>query len=266
MNPRTLLVDTCNWDNSGNRWTRFTQGTFAWLTGSPTASLVIKGLLGVGLLLLLGLLLRAALLQLRGRRTGRPLWLWGFPLALFLSISPLLVGEPLLTMFVPTYQDQTADAVVVLGRGEWLERSRVRATAELIEADRAPLAFISGRRDAPRMVSMLLQRGIAPGQLAGENCSKTTEENAEYTAQQLLGTGVRSIILVSDPAHLLRSQLVFSSFGFDVIPYGSPLPASTSLRQRRLLALRESVGFVTYGLMGRYWPRPIGAVVSTTAQ
>ncbi|MEM6353809.1 MAG: hypothetical protein AAF766_23935 [Cyanobacteria bacterium P01_D01_bin.14] len=55
MNPRTLLVDTCNWDNRVNRWTQFTQGTFDWLTGSPTASLILKGLLGVGLLLLLAL-------------------------------------------------------------------------------------------------------------------------------------------------------------------------------------------------------------------
>ena len=63
-------MDTCNWDTSVNRWTRFTQNTFAWLTGSPTASLVRKGLLGVGLLLLVGLLLRAAASPTRIRWVG----------------------------------------------------------------------------------------------------------------------------------------------------------------------------------------------------
>ena len=227
------------------------------------ASLVLGGGLVLSFLILSGLLMRGFILMGRGRSIKR-LWLWGFPLALLVSVSPLVIGEPLLTIFLPTYQGQMADAVVVLGRGWELQPSRVVTTADLMLTDRAPHVFVSGRRDALRMADMLTELGVDPNKISGENCSGTTEENAQYTAQQLLPTGVKSIILVSDPPHLLRSLLVFKSLGFKVIPYASPLPVSP--RNRRLIVFRESLGLVTYGLMGRYWPRSITSVDTTAAQ
>ncbi|NEQ52742.1 MAG: YdcF family protein, partial [Leptolyngbya sp. SIO3F4] len=248
------ILDVCQQDISINYWRQFLHSTLRWLVSSPMNSLLSGGMLVLAFLIVSGLLMRGFILMERGRSIKR-LWLWGFPLALLISVSPLLIGEPLLTTFLPIYDGQTADAVVVLGRGRWLRADRALRTAELIKENSAPQIFISGRDDAPAIARMLVSMGIEPNKISGENCSWTTEENARYTAQQLLPAEVESIILVSDPTHLLRSQLVFKSFGFKVIPYSSPLPTELGLSYRRLVALRESVGFVAYGLMGRYWPR-----------
>ena len=177
-----------------------------------------------------------------------------------------MIGEPMLTQFLPAYRGQTADAVVVLGRGIYLQNSRVMTAVDLMSAERAPRIFVSGRGDAPIMADMLNKLGVDSSKISGEGCSVTTEQNAQYTAQQLRPAGVQSIILVSDPSLLLRSQLVFRSLGFKVIPYASPLPKQLGLRRRRVLAMRESMGLVTYGLMGRYWPRPRAAVNATVVQ
>ena len=228
-------------------------------------SLLVGGGLVLTFLIVSGLFMRGFILIERGRSIKR-LWLWGFPLALFLSVSPLLIGEPLLTTFVPPYDGQTADAIVVLGRGRWLRSSRAMLTAELMEENSAARVFVSGRDDAPAIARMLMNMGVDPDKISGENCSWTTEQNARYAAQKLLPTNADSIILVSDPTHLLRSQLVFRSYGFEVIPYASPLPTELGLSYRRLLTLRESAGLVAYGLMGRYWPRSIHAIDTTAAQ
>ncbi len=250
-----MILDVCQTDIRVIQWLQFTHSVSNWLTRSPLAYLLIGGTFILCFLIISGLIIRGFTILRRGRSVKR-LWIWGFPIALFLSLSPLLIGEPLLTQFLPTYRGQTADAVVVLGRGIHLRTDRVAKAAELLWTERSTRVFVSGHNDAPQMAAMLNQLGVPATQISGENCSLTTEENAQYTAQQLMPDGVKSIILISDPSHLLRSQLVFSSLGFEVIPYASPLPRELSLHHRRLLAMRESLGLVTYGLMGRYWPRP----------
>ncbi len=259
------IQNACHTDISVSHWIQFSHSTFMWLMSSPVASLMVGGLFVMGFLILSGLLMRGFILFDRGHTIKR-MWLWGFPIALCLSISPLLIGEPLLTQFLPSYDGQNADAVVVLGRGTRLQPSRVITAAALMLTDRAPQIFVSGRGDAPIMATMLSQLGVEPSKISGENCSSTTEENGQYTAQQLLPSGIQSIILVSDPPHLLRAQLVFRSLGFEVIPYPSPLPHQVSRHHRRLLAFRESLGFVAYALRGRYLPRPIATIDTTAAQ
>ncbi|ESA33594.1 hypothetical protein N836_21170 [Leptolyngbya sp. Heron Island J] len=259
------ILDVCSHHLSVSRWVQFTSSVFYWVARFPLESLVLGGLLLLSFLILSGLVMRGFILLGRGRSIKR-LWLWGFPLAFLISVSPLVIGEPLLTQFLPTYQGQTADAIVILGRGRFLQSSRVLKAVELIARDRAPRVFVSGYSDAPLMAHLLEQYGVESGKISGESCSRTTEQNAQYTAQQLMPNGVQSIILISDPTHLLRSQLVFRSLGFKVLPYPSPLPDTTALSYRRLLVLRESMGLVSYGLMGRYWSRPLASVETTVAQ
>lgn len=262
------IFNVCPPDISVNYWTHLTNLVLHWifwLMGRPMSLFLVSGLFVIGFVIFSGLIMQGLILMKRGRHLKK-LWLWGFPMALFLSLSPLLIGEPLLTTFVPVYDGQSADAVVVLGRGRWLYQDRLTKAAQLVETQAAPRIFVSGHNDAPNMAVILTQLGVEPAKITGENCSKTTEENAEYAAQQLLPKGIESIILISDPAHLLRSQLVFNSFGFQVIPYSSPLPNYLGRRYRRIIAMRESLGFVTYGLMGRYWQRATPVVDTTAAQ
>ena len=145
----------------------------------------------------------------------------------------------------------TADAVVILGRGNAFTPSRVEVAAKLWQEQRAPLIFASGVWDAPKIVQGLHATGIPIQFLDGENCSRTTYENAKFTAEILKPQGVKRIVLVTDAPHMLRSRLTFEKFGFMVIPVASPDPSFLNESDKARLVLREYAGLVTYSLMGR---------------
>lgn len=181
-------------------------------------------------------------------------------LLLYLSIlSPAVaqLGNRFLSAWVPPDSGQAVDAIVVLGRGAQLRPQRVAVVARLWQQQRAPLVFASGRHDALEIVQMLADRGLPAPSLEGEPCSATTEENAQFTAAILQPQGIHRILLVTDPPHMLRSQLTFQSVGFEVIPHMSPLPHRLKKPGEGLIVFREGVGLVAYGLMGRYFSRQV---------
>lgn len=157
--------------------------------------------------------------------------------------------------FEATDYGATADAIVVLGRGEELRSSRVEIAAKLWKANRAPAIFASGVGDADEIVQLLQERGIPNQVINGEHCSKTTEENARFTAAALQPLGKKQIILVTDQPHMLRSLLIFRSWGFRVIPHPSPLPPSLAPREKAFLTYKEYIKLAGYGLLGRFFPR-----------
>jgi uncharacterized SAM-binding protein YcdF (DUF218 family) len=162
------------------------------------------------------------------------------------------LAEGVLTSQIPPYQGESADAVVVLGRGKELNPSRVQVAAELWEDDKAPLIFASGIYDAPEIVNMLHEKGIPDQATEGEDCSRTTYENAKFTAKILKPQGIERILLVTDAPHLLRSLLTFQSFGFAVVPISSSSLKELNNETRTTMVLREYVGLVGYELMGRF--------------
>jgi uncharacterized SAM-binding protein YcdF (DUF218 family) len=193
------------------------------------------------------------------RRFGRrPLRMAIVALGLVYSLTlfPITanLAEVALKWRIPDDSGATADAVVILGRGSELNPSRVAVAAELWQEQRAPLIFASGISDAPKILAMLHDRGIPDQQLQGEECSRTTYENAEYTTSLLRPQGVQRILLVTDGPHMLRSWLTFRGFGFSVTPIVSAGPDSLSRVGRTRLILREYLGLVSYGLLGRFSP------------
>jgi uncharacterized SAM-binding protein YcdF (DUF218 family) len=176
-----------------------------------------------------------------------------------LGLSPLgaKVGGKGLALLIPQDNGQTADAIVILGRGENFRPSRVQVAAELWQQQRSPLIFASGRGDAIEIGQMLEAAGVPATAIDGEPCSATTNENALFTAA-LLQPGIRRLILVTDPPHMARSLLTFRSLGFEVIPHPSPVPNSLDNRKRQFLVLREWAGLIGYGMMGRYFARETG--------
>ena len=176
----------------------------------------------------------------------------------FIVLSPFFMsaGNRLLVGSIPPDRGGKADAIVVLGRGLPQNSSRVKEAQALWQRHRAPLVFASGRVDAP-VIADLVRSKVPAEAVSGEPCSRTTNENAEFTAAILRPQGVRTIILVTDPPHMLRSLLTFESFGFKVIPHTSPLNPEIDHIHRRFLIVRESVGLVSYGLMGRYFARKV---------
>ncbi len=199
------------------------------------------------------------------QRTRRTLILALIALCLFLvSPLPLILSRAVLVELLPVDSGEKAAAVVVLGRGPEENSLRAATAATLWRAERAPLILSSGRIDAPKVAQLLKQREEIPESfIVQERCSLSTYENAEFTAAIMIPRGLKSIILVTDSLHMLRSLLTFKSFGFKVIPYPVPLvrevvaSEANAAQQNRFLAFRESLGVVSYGLMGRYFAREV---------
>lgn len=171
-----------------------------------------------------------------------------FPFAIFFS-------DKAIAALMPPDPGTKADAIVVLGRG-WELYHRIEVAADLWEAKRAPRIFISGVSDAPIFIELLEGKGIPNRVLDGENCSITTQENALFSAAILQTQGIRRIILITDPPHMLRSLLVFRAQGFEVIPKLSPFPPYLGFKAETFITLREYMGFIGYGVRGLFFPQP----------
>lgn len=191
-------------------------------------------------------------------------WIWSGGGVLLLATYLLLISPPgvsassqLLVNLLPRDSGDRADAIVILGRGGELRPQRVQVAADLWKADRAPIVFASGRGDAVEMGRSLEGQGIPTAAIDGEPCSRTTEENALFTALLLKPRHVQRIVLVTDPPHMLRSLLTFRSLGFGVIPHFSPLPPNFDIRQQAALVFREYFGLMSYGALGRFWRRDV---------
>jgi uncharacterized SAM-binding protein YcdF (DUF218 family) len=68
------------------------------------------------------------------------------------------------------------------------------------------------------MRDFVLRYGVPESQLIIENRSRSTAENARYTAEILRQKGIRKIILVTDAVHMRRAQKTFEKWGLTVIP------------------------------------------------
>ena len=149
------------------------------------------------------------------------------------------VADKGLAMFIPPDSGTQVEAIVVLGRGTEFGIARVDVAAKLLRTKRAPMIFVSGMGDAPRMLAKLEEKGISKRVLDGENCSMTTPENAIFSAAILQSQDIKRILLVTDPPHMLRSILDFQDEGFIVIPHTSPIPTSLGFMDKTFLTVRE---------------------------
>lgn len=161
---------------------------------------------------------------------------WGIQLALW--------G---LTVGLPADGGETADVIVVLGRGEAFRDLRTGVAQELWQVQRAPQIFASGMMDARLIVQHLKELGVPAQHLSGEECSQSTQENALYTAA-LLQSQAQHVLLVTDAPHMLRSLLIFRRSGFRVTPHVVSSPAQFSPLERQHLLLREYLALTQYAL------------------
>lgn len=72
--------------------------------------------------------------------------------------------------------------------------------------------------DADVMRDFVLRYGVSESQLIIENRSRSTAENARYTAEILRQKAIRKIVLVTDAVHMRRAQKTFEKWGLTVIP------------------------------------------------
>ncbi len=136
----------------------------------------------------------------------------------------------------------TADAIVVLGGGwvvdaeddpeyvsEVAPMTRLGFGRLLYQAGRAPVVLLTGGDgEATRMAANLALNGVPGTHVLIEGKSRSTHENALYSAPILHRLGARRILLVTSSRHMGRAAASFSKQGFDVIP--APPLASPSHR------------------------------------
>ena len=157
-----------------------------------------------------------------------------------------------LTLPVPEYREHFGDAIVILGRGSLAFQERTQAAAHLWQSYRAPVILTTGYKESNRLTQQLKRLGVAPTALITEPWARTTEENACFSTPLLQQRSVKRIVLITDQPHMLRSLLTFRSFGFEVIPYPIDIPSSLPTLEVTVLALREYIGVLSYGLLGRF--------------
>ena len=124
---------------------------------------------------------------------------------------------------------ERADALVVLGArvmpggvpsGALL--ARVEKAVELYQRGMAPRLVFSGGigvnppSEAQVMREQAVRLGVPAEACVLEEQSHSTEQNARFSAELLRGLGARSVVVVSDPYHLLRARQYFRLNGLDV--------------------------------------------------
>lgn len=234
------------------------------------------------------LLLGAFLLRKRWPRLAMCSFLTGL-LGLYAMSLPITVEHAAraLESEAPLAQEQwstlaqQADAIVVLGGGRevndpaWqgdqpslMAMQRLRYAARLAKASQLPILVSGGMHfgqppsEAQLMAdSLAVDFGVTARWLEGD--SRTTWENAKYTAQRLQAEGIQRVVLVTQAWHMPRSRWSYEQFGFAVVsapvgflsvPNSRPLngwmPESKALWHTTAL-LNEAIGAALYRLSYR---------------
>jgi uncharacterized SAM-binding protein YcdF (DUF218 family) len=103
--------------------------------------------------------------------------------------------------------------------------------------------------EAEVRAAMARQLGIAPTAILTEIRGHTTREEAARLASLLQPMGVHTILLVTDPEHLVRAQPLFAHVGFTVHPAPVVEGARTRLQLTREV-VQEFLARLYYRLAG----------------
>jgi uncharacterized SAM-binding protein YcdF (DUF218 family) len=175
----------------------------------------------------------------------------------------------LLLIYAQSGQDEAApaDAIVVLGTAQWngrpspVLRARLDHAIGLYQQGLAPLLITTGGNGPDQRFSeggvgqaYAAARGVPEEALLAEEEGETSWESLRHAAELLHARGLRRIVLVSDPFHMMRLKLMARELGLE--PYASPTrtsPISRSQRAELFYMLREAGG-VTAHLLERLLP------------
>ena len=113
---------------------------------------------------------------------------------------------------------QTVDVIIVLGGPRRALARRAAQGIRLLEAGRADMLLLSGRGredwvEADAMRDQALAAGVPDARLVLEDQSRTTLENALFSARIMAARGWTSALVVTDALHLPRALLAFRGAG-----------------------------------------------------
>jgi uncharacterized SAM-binding protein YcdF (DUF218 family) len=134
-------------------------------------------------------------------------------------------------------QAQRADAIVVLGAAQYVGRpspvlrARVDHAVSLWKRGLAPTLILTGgtgvgdtTSEAAVARKYAMSRGVPDRAIVMEIKGRTTSESMQAVARIMEDREQSSIILVSDPFHMLRLSILARRFGLE--PYTSPTRTS----------------------------------------
>jgi uncharacterized SAM-binding protein YcdF (DUF218 family) len=207
----------------------------------------------------IGLSLLGAVAALRWRRAGLALTL-ASSLCLFAAATPALSSWILSQIEAAPAQDadfREAQAIVVLG-GDMragngadipdtlgpLSLERIVLAARAYRRLHLPVAVSGGRIDRTRDSEAALMRAALEGDFGvpvawSEDASRTTWENAVFTARLLRPAGIGAVVLVSQAWHLPRAVWAFRRAGLLALPWPAP---RTPWRAGRLQDFLPGIG------------------------
>ena len=206
------------------------------------------------------------------------LWLMSLPVTVEWA-GRALESEPALEREQWSGLSREAQAIVVLGAGReqadpgWgsdqpshIALERLRYASRLAKASELPILASGGLHyGKPPSEALLaaeaMQRDFNTTVRWLEERSRTTWENAVYSAEMLKAAGIRRIVLVTSAAHMPRSRWCFEQQGLEVIaapvgflgvphgrPFGGWLPETKAIWQNGAL-LNEAAGLLVYPLI-----------------
>lgn len=159
-------------------------------------------------------------------RRARPRW--GRRIARALTAAAVLWGTSVTLVLAWGMRDDAplpspprADAIVVLGAAQYggrpspVLRARLDHAVSLWRAGAAPRLVLTGgvgmgddRSEASVSRRYVVRLGVPDSALLLEHVGRTTEQSVAMAASLLAPRGWRSVILVSDPPHMLRTAIL----------------------------------------------------------
>jgi uncharacterized SAM-binding protein YcdF (DUF218 family) len=154
------------------------------------------------------------------------------------------------------------DAIVVLGAAQYDGRPSPQLQARLDHAITlwdggvAPLVMVTGGKlpgdrftEAEASQRYLVASGVPETSILMENVGRTTYGSLESASELLLAAGLDDVVLVSDPFHMKRAELIADGLGLDARVSSTPTSVVTGWSSARRHA-QEAAGVALGRLVG----------------
>lgn len=200
----------------------------------------------------------------QARPVPRPAWRrWArrafFLIVMLIPLSIMLVGAAVY-FEARSGEAQRSDAIVVLGAAQYNGRpsevfqARLDQALALYQDGYAPMVVLTGGKqpgdvytEAETGAQYLLDRGVPQSAIRWENEGRDTWQSLRGVAEVLDGTGVESVLIVSDGFHLLRSELMARELGFTASGSGSiGSPIDSWSGAELSYVIRETGGIIAF--------------------
>ena len=166
-----------------------------------------------------------------------------------------LTSATLVAIWSQRDASRPAAAIVVLGAAQYVGRpspvlrARLDHAIALYKNGLAPVLIFTGGTGPRDTISeaeassiYAKRQGVPDSAIIVESAGRTSDESMRAVALMMRARGMKDAVLVSDPFHMLRLQVLARQFG--ITPYTSPTQTSPISANRELVAeyvLSESI-------------------------